>query len=218
MLGDSVRRRQKTRATRSSAGKSSGVRRRRWPWVLAAALLPAVIGYALAALVLFPPTEQAAALEGGVPVPALQGMIVGDAERALAAVGLGAGDVMELPHPTAPAGQIIAQDPLAGQHLNPGARVRVAVSSGRPRVRVPDLVGFPLERARALLQRLGFEVTSSERESSEPTGRVIDVSPPPGSEQELPATVALIVSIGLPADTLTVSPDSMLLPQDTLGR
>jgi beta-lactam-binding protein with PASTA domain len=83
---------------------------------------------------------------------------------------------------------------------------------------VPDVIGFPLERARALLQRLGFEVTASERESAEPTGRVIAVTPAPASEHELPATVALLVSIGLPPDTTAAPTDSFALPADTLAR
>lgn len=217
MLGDSVRRRQ--RGTPRAASRTSGGRRGRlWPWILGALLLPAAVGYGLAALVLFPPTEAAEALEGGVPVPALVGMPVGDAQQQLASIGLGMGDVMELPHPSVPAGHITAQDPLAGQHLRAGAGVRLAVSSGRPRARVPDVTGFPLERARALLQRLGFEVTSAERTNEAPTGRVIAVEPAPGTEHELPVTIALVVSIGQPRDTIDTPGDSVVLPADTLQR
>lgn len=201
MLGDSVRRRGRAGKGSVPFDPDAGRKRRgrgAWPWVLAAVLLPFAVGYALAALVLFPPTEDAAALEGAVAVPDLVGRTVDEAERELSGLGLGALAVTALPHPDAPAGEIIAQDPLAGQHLRPGAGARVAVSAGPPRARVPDITGFPLERARALLQRLGFQVVSVERESATPTGRVIGIAPPAGSEQRLPAIVTVIVSIGEP--------------------
>lgn len=230
MLGDSVRRRrggrrEKTAETAPRARRRAS-RRRVWPWVIAALFLPFGIGYAVAALALFPPTEEAEALAGGIPVPELVGRTTGAAERQLAEVGLGELLAYELPHPDADAGEIIAQDPLPGQHLRPGAAVRVGVSSGPPRVRVPDVVGFPLERARELLQRLGFEVATVERESEVPTGRVIGIAPEPGTEQGLPATATLVVSIGAPpaADTsvfddpsLDAPPQEPLPPADTMG-
>lgn len=228
MLGDSVRRRQR-RASRGegkprrSNGRSTGGSRL-WIWVIAALLLPFGVGYAVAALVLFPPTEAQAAAATGVEVPDLIGRTSGDAERSLAELGLALAEATELPHPDAAPGEIIAQDPLPGQHLRPGAGVRVAVSSGPPRVRVPDVVGFPLERARELLQRLGLEVASVERQSDAPTGRVIGIAPQPGTEQRLPSTVTLVVSVGQPVvddptvpDTTTVDPSAidLLEPTDT---
>lgn len=212
MLGDSVRRRQRRpdrgegRARRSS-GRTRG-NSRLWAWVVAALLLPFGVGYAVAALVLFPPTEEQVATATGVGVPELIGRTSGDAERELAELGLELTEATELPHPEAEPGEVIAQDPLPGQHLRPGAGVRVAVSSGPPRVRVPDVAGFPLERARELLQRLGLEVASVERQSETPTGRVIGIAPEPGTEQRLPATVTLVVSVGQPVVDDPTVPDS----------
>ncbi len=215
MLGDSVRRRQgrpakgeqkARRRNGSTKGRGGG---RIWAWVIAALLVPFGVGYAVAALVLFPPTEEQAAAATGVAVPDLEGRTAGEAERDLAELGLMLTDATELPHPDAEPGAIIAQDPLPGQYLRPGAGVRVAVSSGPPRARVPDVAGFPLERARAMLQRLGFEVASVERESETPTGRVIGIAPEPGTEQRLPATVTLVVSVGLPVIDDPTVPDSI---------
>ncbi len=226
MLGDSVRRRRRTTrgADRAQPTDRSPGSRRLWPWVIAALLLPFAVGYAVAALVLFPPGAEAEGLPGGVAVPELIGSTTGDAERELADLGLTLLAAMELPHPEAEPGAIIAQDPLPGQHLRPGAGVRVAVSSGPPQARIPDVAGFPLERARELLQRLGFEVASVERPSETPTGRVIGIAPEPGSEHRLPATVTLVVSIGQPVvddptvvDTAAADPSALPLlePTDT---
>ncbi len=214
MLGDSVRRRQRKprNAKNGDAPRSRRTKRkpsRLWAWVIAALLLPFGVGYAVAALVLFPPTEEQAAAATGVAVPDLEGRTSGEAERDLAELGLTLTGATELPHPDAEPGEIIAQDPLPGQYLRPGGGVRVAVSSGPPRARVPDVVGFPLERARAMLQRLGFEVASVERQSETPTGRVIGIAPEPGTEQRLPATVTLVVSVGQPVMDDPTVPDSV---------
>ena len=59
MLGDSVRRRRGGRREKTAAPQSRTRRRgtrKLWPWIIAALLLPFGIGYAVAALVLFPPT------------------------------------------------------------------------------------------------------------------------------------------------------------------
>jgi eukaryotic-like serine/threonine-protein kinase len=198
MLGDSVRRRQGRRASAPRREPRAG--RRPWlkwlPWAVAAVVLPFGIGYALAVYVLFPPPGAAAI---GLPVPAVVGMSAGEAERALQNTGLGGVEVTELPHPQLAAGIVVAQSPLPGQHLRAGAIVRVAVSAGRPRGVVPDVVGFHVDRAFALLARLGFEVERRLEESDAPEGRVLRVDPQPGSERELPARVTLSVSEGLPA-------------------
>ncbi len=83
MLGDSVRRRRRTTrgADRAQPTDRSPGSRRLWPWVIAALLLPFAVGYAVAALVLFPPGAEAEGLPGGVAVPELIGSTTGDAER-----------------------------------------------------------------------------------------------------------------------------------------
>ena len=223
MLGDSLKRRQGGRAPRERKPRvkaEPGAAMRRLAWVLAALVVPFGLGYLIAAFILFPPRAEAdgsTSGEGGIPVPSLVGRLSGDAERDVRALGLsGLDDVVELPHPAVPAGQIIAQDPLPGQHLRPGAGVRVAVSSGPPRAAVPDVVGFTAERARLLLTRFGFTVTEAVTDSNEPAGRVLRLSPGPGSEHRLPATIVLTVSAGPAApDTTTAAIDSTLVPVDT---
>jgi beta-lactam-binding protein with PASTA domain len=197
MLGDSVRRRQSRRT--SASKRAPG--RRNWPRfmaMLAAALVvPFGVGYLLAVYVLFPPTTAAGA--GGTPVPDLVGRTVGEAHRELVTVGLGDMPSTEIPHPDVPEGRIIAQSPLPGMQLRAGSTVRVAVSGGRARVVIPDVLGFSAERAESLLQRAGFQVTRSVMESPAAAGRVIRTDPEPGQARTLPSSVTLIVSSGPPA-------------------
>jgi hypothetical protein len=216
VLGDSVRRRQARKPRRAPAAATP--RRVRWkfwaPALLAVLALPFAIGYAVAVFVVFPAPE----VHGlGIAVPELVGLRLAQAESAVGGGGLAGVDAVALPHPARPEGVVTAQAPLPGQQLRAGAVVRLAVSAGRPRVVVPDVVGFSRERATDLLSRLGFEVGATDEQSTETKGRVIGVDPPPGSEHELPARVTIIVSTGppeLPVDTLGQGPP--LLRVDTI--
>ncbi|HEX6306776.1 MAG TPA: PASTA domain-containing protein [Longimicrobiales bacterium] len=198
MLGDSVRRRQPKRF--GSTADDDDAPTRNWGrgllWLAGALLLPLLIGYLIAVFVIFPPTEVAGA---GVPVPDLIGLSTSEAQRELVAAGLGDMHTEQLPHPEAEPGSIIAQSPLPGQQLRAGSVVRIAVSSGPPRVVVPDVLGFGIERAASMLQRAGFEITRTDQESPAPAGRVIRTEPEPGQGLVLPASVNLIVSAGPPS-------------------
>jgi hypothetical protein len=217
MLGDSVRRRQPQRARPKEKVLVSPRPRSadRWRPLLVgvpiALLAPFLIGYLLAVYVLFPPTEVSGA---GIPVPSLIGLSGTDAQRSLAAAGLGPIDVSEQPHPTAAPGQVLAQSPLPGQQLRAGAAVRVAVSSGAPRAPVPDVVGFSATRAESLLRRAGFEVNTVTQESASPAGRVLRTDPAQGQERTLPSLITLVVSAG-PAQPLGVAVDTLAAPPDT---
>ena len=214
MLGDSVRRRQpKRRAPRAPRDSGTG-EERNWKRLLAgvaaAVSLPFLIGYVVAVYVLFPPTEVSGS---GIPTPDLIGRTTAEAQRELVSAGLGGIEITELPHPDAEAGTVIAQSPLPGQQLRPGAGVRVALSSGPARVLVPDVLGFSADRAQSMLTRAGFTVVRSEQESPAAEGRVIRTDPAPGQPRALPAEVTLIVSSGPPAGSDPGAfPDSVAAP------
>jgi serine/threonine-protein kinase len=213
MLGDSMRRR-RTRAQPSSPRAPSF----RWrPWLVA--LLAAVplgfgAGYAVAAFVLFPAPEVAAG--DVIAVPRLVGRTLAEAERELAELGLAVGEVTKLSHPGEAAGVVLAQSPLPGQLLRSGAGVDLSVSTGRSRAKVPDLVGLPAADAAALLERLGFSVSRRDELSPGAGGAVVRVEPAPGTEQELPGQVVLVVGIEPPTLEVpqAVAPgfDGMALP------
>lgn len=207
MLGESVRRRQKPGKPPREPGSRS-----RWrPLLLAlpiALVLPFALGYLLAVYVIFPPTTEMAG--SGITVPALIGRSAVDAQRELAAAGLGELQPSELPHPTAPPGQVVAQSPLPGQQLRPGVPVRVALSAGQPRIVVPDVQGYSAERADAMLRRAGFSVQTAEQQSPQAAGRVLGTDPAPGQVLLLPASIMLIISSGPPL------PEPDTLPPDTV--
>jgi serine/threonine-protein kinase len=171
-------------------------------WLLRGVLLLAVafgIGYAVARFILFPPPADVGA---GIPVPDLRGEELGEARELLASRGLVVLEVVELPHPEAAAGRVIAQSPLPGQQLRESAGVRLAVSTGRPRGVVPSVAGLMSAAAAEVLARMGFQVEQRVEESPLTQGRVIRVEPAPGTELDLPARVVLYVSAGPPMPEL----------------
>lgn len=153
------------------------------------------IGYAVSTTWFFPPPAPPPALQG---VPELRGSYIGGALALLADSGLSVGRVDSIRHPAAPAGAIIGQDPLPGRTALAGAEVRVTMSMG-PEVRsVPDVTRLSGGRAAATLEAGGFVVLVDTVESDSPTGQIVAVDPPPGTETAMPGFVLLQVSRGPP--------------------
>lgn len=209
MLGESLRRRRRLDTRRAGKSHAPPIRWSRWLLAIVIAVpLCFGTGYVLAVGLLFPIPEEA----GGdtVPVPDLARMPLPEAERVLAAAGLAVGTVSRSPHPAVPEGHVVAQSPVPGQHLRPGAEVWLGVSSGPVSVLVPDLVGLPADEAMALAGRLGFEVERVDLPDPGPSGIVRGVDPAPGTERRLPALLRLTVSAPLPVasgDTTTFGAD-----------
>lgn len=191
-------------------GRRAGPKRRPWR-ALAIALAVAGaffgIGYLVAVFVLFPPRE---ASELGAPVPDLTGLSVEVAESDLSRLGLRLGPVHEIATPDEPPGVVVAQAPVAGQHLLEGAEVRLGVSTGAPERRVPDLSGMNVASASALLARLGAEVNAVQEPSiAVPEGRVTRSVPAVGAPLRAGSNVTLFVSGGAPAPPPDTGGDSM---------
>jgi serine/threonine-protein kinase len=172
------------------------------------------IGYLVATRILFPPLPEP---ENGIAVPDLTGTHLREVNGKLSPLGLRMGeDEIRVAHPSQPPGIVVGQDPLPGQQLRAGGVVQVAVSGGLPRVLVPNVVGFDVERATAVLSQLGLSADQVAQENNRPIGTVIGIRPAAGSSQPVPAKVLLIVSAGPPPEVPGVPADSTT-PADTLG-
>ena len=181
-------------------------------WIgLGLLVLTFVIGYAVAARILFPPLPEP---ENGIVVPDLTGTLGEEADRELRPLGLQRGDVIAFSHPTQPPGIIIAQSPLPGQQMRQGGVVQVAVSGGLPRVQVPDVIGFDVARATAVLSQLGLTAEQRTEVNERPAGTVLRIMPEAGQSQPTPGRVVLTVSAGpppAPPTDSTAPPDSLVL-------
>jgi eukaryotic-like serine/threonine-protein kinase len=129
-----------------------------------------------------------------VAVPTLTDMKSTDAVAALTQLKL---KPDEHPVPSdKPAGTVTAQDPLPGTKVPEGSKVRINVSKGPTPVNVPDVRGQPLPSASSMLQGLGFKVTTTFVNSSQPQSTVIDQTPAGGNSAAKGSAINLTVSNG----------------------
>ncbi|MCC7491111.1 MAG: Stk1 family PASTA domain-containing Ser/Thr kinase [Fimbriimonadaceae bacterium] len=111
-----------------------------------------------------------------------------------------------------PADTILSQQPAAGQPLEEGGVIRVAVSSGREKVRVPTLVGLKLADAKETLTdgKLALGNVTQAHSDTYLADIVMRQSAPANSEVAEGSAVSVVVSLG-PADappTSSTPPDS----------
>lgn len=135
-------------------------------------------------------------VSSGVPrvrVPALVGLARDAAVARLEELDLEARVVER--KDTAPAGQVLEQDPDPGSRVEVGSVVTLTVSSGVELVVVPDLVGAERPDAVTALRSLGLVVSVTEQavDDSTQSNVVLQQTPAGGSEVERGSTVQLVV-------------------------
>ena len=168
----------------------------RWAFWLGVAM---VTGYVYAWLFVFP----APIIPHRRVVPRVVGMSLADARRDITAARLGIIDNGKEPHPTAPVGTVIWQDPPAGVVAPANLRVALTVSAGPPRVPVPDVSGLDVGLARKLITAAGLTVSQVESvQAAVPSGLTMLTRPPAGTTLPPGARVGLVASRGAP--TITV--------------
>lgn len=155
-----------------------------------------LLGYLLAAVVLFP----APISENTTAVPSVLGQPFVSADSTLRAEGFRVRREAEVAHPTAPGGVVIWQDPPPEMQLPAAAVVRLIVSTGPEGSVVPDVVNLNLDLARAVLREAGFQVGGVDSVAALSTpGTVLATRPGLGVVRRFGEAVTLVVSRG-PAD------------------
>ncbi|MEV5926088.1 Stk1 family PASTA domain-containing Ser/Thr kinase [Streptomyces cellulosae] len=131
----------------------------------------------------------------------------------LAEAGLEVGKVKEEYSDTVERGKVIGTDPAAGARVRGSASVSLTVSKGPQTVRVPDLDGYRLDKARSLLEDEGLKPGMVTREFSDtvPRDAVISTEPGKGTKVRAGTAVKLTVSKGSPVDVPDVTGDD---PED----
>ncbi len=179
-------------------GFASFDRRRASRWVLAG-LGALIAGYLMAYLVLFP----APILAGHQVVPRVLGLSLAEAQVQVTQAKLVVADGGADPHPTAPQGTVIWQDPPPGVIARDGLKVTLVVSAGPPKIPVPDVAKLDAALAQQLVAAAGLTVSQVESvQADAPPGRAMLTRPPAGTALAPGAGVALVVSRGAP--TITV--------------
>ncbi|TQL22988.1 Stk1 family PASTA domain-containing Ser/Thr kinase [Streptomyces sp. SLBN-134] len=144
-------------------------------------------------------------------VPPLLAKTEKEARDRLATAGLDVGEVNEAFSDTVERGTVISTDPKAGARIRSHDPVALTLSKGPETVRLPDLDGYPLDRARDVLKDEGLEPGMVTREFSDgvPRGSVISTKPGKGTKVRAGSAVALTVSKGSPVDVPDVIGDDL---------
>ncbi|MGN6781562.1 MAG: Stk1 family PASTA domain-containing Ser/Thr kinase [Marmoricola sp.] len=166
--------------------------KRSWgPIVLLGLLLLALIA---AAVVLGPKLVKQAAPQ--VTVPSLSSMTRAQAQRELRSADLQLGRVGRTASADVPKGQVVSQDPKAGDQVDPKSAVDIVLSSGKPDVTIPDVVGDDKDAAASQLHDLGLSPVLKEISSDQQKGNVVKVSPDVGQQVAAGSKVRLYYSSG----------------------
>jgi serine/threonine-protein kinase len=128
-----------------------------------------------------------------VAVPQVVGLTVSSARGRLQKVGLQASE-REENSDTVAEGRVISVSPNEGQKVDKGSSVTLVVSSGKPQVQVPDVVGKSFDEAQSTLQAAGFKVTRVDKESDKDPGTVLSQNPRSGGRIDAGSTIALTVA------------------------
>jgi serine/threonine-protein kinase len=100
------------------------------------------------------------------------------------------------PDDNVPKGQVIDQSPNPDQYVDPDTSVHLTISSGKPQVDVPFLVGASQDDARNKLREANLKPEFTSVESDEAQGQVLSTSPEGGTAVEQDSTVAVTISKG----------------------
>lgn len=169
-------------------------RRRAGRWALSV-LGAAVAGYLTAYLVVFP----SPILPGHQAVPRVLGLTLAEAEAQLKSASMQVQDGGAEPHPTAPQGTVVWQDPPPGVIAPEETRVTLVASAGPPKIPVPDVAGLEGTLAQQLVGAAGLTVSQVESvQAAAPRGVAMLTRPPAATVLSPGAGVAVVVSRGAP--------------------
>ena len=98
------------------------------------------------------------------------------------------------PSVTVPAWHVAETQPVAGTRVRRPATLHLVVSTGPPRVRIPDVRGDDADAAVDALHRAGLAPSVREAASTGEPGRVLELVPPAGTRTRLGSTVEVVVA------------------------
>jgi serine/threonine-protein kinase len=131
-----------------------------------------------------------------VQVPNLVDMTEDQARDAIVDAGLSVGDVSFETSEEVEDEHVIRQTPNRDQYVDPETSVDIVVSSGKPQVDVPFLVGLTQDEARNKLRDANLKPEFKSVESDEPQGQVLSTAPEAGTPVDQQSTVQVTISKG----------------------
>ncbi|MER5525039.1 Stk1 family PASTA domain-containing Ser/Thr kinase [Streptomyces sp. NPDC002677] len=126
--------------------------------------------------------------------PNFVGHTYADAQKMAVNSGLKLGTPTKKACDNAPKGSVCSQDPAATSDVNKGDTITLVVSTGAPKVAVPDVQGLTFDKAEEQLTAKGFRVEKKTQVSEQTAGVVIGQDPVGDSEREKGTTITLTVA------------------------
>ncbi|MEV5873817.1 Stk1 family PASTA domain-containing Ser/Thr kinase [Streptomyces sp. NPDC052101] len=142
--------------------------------------------------------------DGKVPVPAFVGQPEDTARKMADNVDLKV-SVSRKPCDDQPKGDVCSQNPDKDTKVDKGTTVNLVVSTGAPKVDVPDVRGLQFDQAQSQLEGKGFKVEKQTQVSAQPAGVVITQDPRGGTSKQKGTTITLTVA--KPEDKVTIPGD-----------
>jgi serine/threonine-protein kinase len=170
-------------------------RRRRplWPWLLAVLLL---VLAGIAGWYAYTKIQHELNANRPVSVPYVEGLTRGNAVAKIRHDHLRPITKPEA-DPTVPKGHVISQDPSGGTRIDRHNPVTLLISTGKPRVKVPSVVGKTSAEAISILTQNGLSPGTAHIYSDQPSDTVVAQDPPPGRSVLKGSTVHINISKGL---------------------
>jgi serine/threonine-protein kinase len=133
-----------------------------------------------------------------VAVPDLIGLTESEAQQRLDGAGLIVGEKKVRRTDRVPPGEVVDQDPVAGNQIQAGGAVDIWVSAAPRLIEVPPLAGLTVEEAQAALEEAGLVLgeQAPQNDQDVPEGQIISQDPPAGEEVPKDTPVDVVVSAG----------------------
>jgi beta-lactam-binding protein with PASTA domain len=163
-----------------------------WPWLLALVLVAAAI---VAGWYVYTKIQDQLAQTKPVAVPLVEGSVERLAVQKIVASGLNV-KVRRVPSETADVGRVYDQQPAPGERIDKGNTVVILVSSGKPKVTVPGVIGQQATDAVAALTQRGLKAKVHRINSDKESGTVTGQFPKAGTRLIKGESVRINVSQG----------------------
>jgi eukaryotic-like serine/threonine-protein kinase len=170
-------------------------RRSIWPWLLAVLLVAAAV---VAGFFVYRQIQDQLNQAKPVGVPYVVGLREASAVHDIHGAGLEVdpAHIHRLPNVDQPKGYVYDQTPNAGDRIGKGSFVDIYVSTGKPQVAVPNVVGQTSNDAVAALTGKGLVANVFKISSDKPADTVIAQDPKGGTEVYTKTKVRINVSSG----------------------
>ncbi|MGQ5634406.1 MULTISPECIES: Stk1 family PASTA domain-containing Ser/Thr kinase [unclassified Streptomyces] len=146
--------------------------------------------------------------DGKVPVPNFVGQTQSSAKKMAENVDLKV-TTSGKPCDDQPKGSVCDQSPDPDTKVDKGSTISLVISTGAPKVQVPDVRGIQFDQAESQLTEKGFKVEKKTQVSSQTPNVVIDQDPKGGTSRQKGTTITL---------TVAKAEENVTIPNDIIGK